>query len=58
MCAHTSGRLLREITLQGCWWMCVYIPTDFILFERFLCFGLSDISLFQVILGLLGVRIR
>ena len=33
--------------------MCVMI-----LVREFLCFGLSDITLFQVILGLLDTRIR
>ena len=34
--------------------MCV--PHDFI--GEFLCFGLSEMTLFQVILGLLGISIR
>ena len=52
MCAHVSGRALRMITFQGRWGGGV--PNDFILS---FCFGLSDITLFQVILGLLGISI-
>ena len=36
--------------------MCV--PNDFHLIWEFLCFGLSEKALFQVILGLLGISIR
>ena len=54
MCAHASGHLLLMITFQGGGGG---VSNDLILFESF-CFGLSDITLFQVILGLLGISIR
>ena len=33
-------------------------PNDFYLICEFICIGLSEFALFQVILGLLGISIR
>ena len=54
VCVHASGRLLRMITFRVVGWG---VPNGFIYFE-FLYFGLSEKTLFQTILGLIGISIR
>ena len=51
-CVCACVRTSAEVTFQGRVWAVSLM----ILFESF-CFGLSDITLFHVILGLLGINI-